>query len=76
MSNPYYKKEDFTLPKQNIEIRNVVRESGLRLWQIADAMGMSDTYFSKKLRHELTATEKERIYQTIKTLQEEGANIT
>ena len=47
--------------KANMKIREKARNSGVRLWQIADALGMQESLFSKKLRKELTEDEQERI---------------
>lgn len=32
------------------EIKSLVLESGLKLWQVADELGMNDSNFSRKLR--------------------------
>lgn len=32
------------------EIRSLILESGLKLWQVADELGMNDSNFSRKLR--------------------------
>ncbi len=50
---------------KNVDIRLKAKEKGVNLWQIAEKMGIPDTSFSKKLRHELTATEKEKVLQII-----------
>ena len=39
--------------KANMKIREEARNSGVRLWQIADALGIQESMFSKKLRKEL-----------------------
>ncbi len=50
---------------KNIDIRNEVKSAGLRLWQIADGLGIDDSRFSRKLRHELPEAEKQRIRDII-----------
>ena len=53
---------------RNAEIRNYAKLQGVLLWEIADELGISDCYFSKKLRHEILADEKQRIMKIIDTL--------
>lgn len=54
--------------KVNMKIREKARNSGVRLWQIADALGMQESLFSKKLRKELPEDEQERILNIIDDL--------
>lgn len=54
--------------KANMKIREKARNSGVRLWQIADALGMQESLFSKKLRKELPEDELERILSIIDDL--------
>ena len=54
--------------KANMKIRAKARNSGVRLWQIADALGMQESLFSKKLRKELPEDEQERILNIIDDL--------
>ncbi|MBC7342775.1 MAG: hypothetical protein H5U02_10100 [Clostridia bacterium] len=55
---------------RNNDIREAVKEAGLFLWQIADALGITDAYFSKLLRKELPQEKKATIFQIIKELKE------
>lgn len=52
----------------NLDIRGKAAANGLRLWQIAAALGIDDSSFSRKLRKELTDEEKQRIFSTIDEL--------
>ena len=52
----------------NIDIRELAKQSDVKLWQIADKLGFTDIVFSKKLRKELSKEEKETIKTIIKTL--------
>lgn len=54
----------------NQDIRQAAKSAGLRLWEIADAYGMNDGNFSRKLRKELTAEEKAKIMGIIAKLSE------
>ncbi len=49
----------------NIEIRTKAKECGVKLWQIAEKLGMNDVNFSRKLRYELSAEDKETILNII-----------
>lgn len=53
---------------KNLDIRNEVRNAGLRLWQVADCLGINDGNFSRKLRHELSESEKAKIRAIIADL--------
>lgn len=49
----------------NVDIRRVAAGNGVRLWQIADALGISDAQFSRKLRREISTEEKEKVFEII-----------
>ena len=53
---------------KNQDIRCEIKAAGLYLWQIADALGINDGNFSRKLRHELPDEEKARIRAIIAAL--------
>ena len=52
----------------NVDIRNTAAGNGVRLWQIAEALGIADCNFSRKLRKELPADEKQKIFGIIEEL--------
>mgnify|MGYP007120243481 CR=1 FL=1 len=54
----------------NQDIRREAAWAGMRLWQIADKLGLNDGNFSRKLRHELPEEEKETIRKIIAELKE------
>lgn len=45
----------------NAVIRETAKKSEVRLWEIAYALGINDSTFSRKLRRELPANEQEKI---------------
>lgn len=45
----------------NMEIRNAAKRAGIRLWQVAERIGVNDGNFSRKLRQELPPQEREKI---------------
>ena len=57
--------------KRNAEIRQVAKESGVMLWQIAERYGLNDSNFSRKLRRELSESEKAKVIEIIKTIKAE-----
>lgn len=52
----------------NKDARQKAASAGIKLWQIADALHMTDGNFSRKLRKELPAEIKEQIYSIIREL--------
>ena len=57
--------------QKNIEVRSAAASAGVKLWQIADAIGVNDGNFSRKLRKEFTPEEKERILEIIDRISKE-----
>ena len=55
---------------KNADIRMEVSAAGLKLWQIADGLGIADTSFSRMLRYELPEEKKIEIRSVIKQLKE------
>ena len=49
----------------NREVRSHAIEKGVLLWMVAEALGISDSSFSRKLRRELPEEERERILAII-----------
>lgn len=58
----------------NRDIKLAAAGAGVRMWQIADVLGILDCNFSRKLRRELPAEEKEKIFDIIRKLSAEAAN--
>lgn len=56
---------------RNTEIRNAAKRAGVRLWQIAERLGMNDGNFSRKLRQELSEAERARVLEIIADLEKE-----
>lgn len=52
----------------NQEIRQAAMSAGVKLWQIADVLGVADCNFSRKLRHELSPGERARVLNIIQEL--------
>ena len=58
---------------KNKKIREAVKQHGIRMWQVAEALGMQDSAFSRKLRHELPEDEQKQIIGVICELATEAA---
>lgn len=51
----------------NEAIRQAAKENGLRLWEVAEILGVTDSTFSRKLRHELPSEQKQHIVDAIES---------
>ena len=52
----------------NEKMREKARKCGVRFWQIADALGVSEATLTRRFRHELPAGEQARIARLIDEL--------
>lgn len=52
--------------KNNMIIRYAAKQHGVRLWEIAEKLGVSDATFSRTLRRELPEPERDKILTIIK----------
>ena len=57
----------------NKEIRDYAKAKRIKLWQIAAELGLNDGNFSRKLRFELSAETKVKIFRIIDELSEVNA---
>ena len=55
----------------NEALRRFSARIGVKLWQVAEALGIADTSLSRKMRKELPPDEKERIVRIIRELSQE-----
>lgn len=46
---------------KNVTVREAAKKNEVRLWEIAYALGVEDSTFSRRLRRELPAHEQEKI---------------
>ena len=60
----------------NTEIREAAKRNGVRLWQVAEGIGISDAAFSRKLRRELPADEREKVLNVIDKLAAESREVS
>ena len=58
--------------KENCDIRAAMARNDLRQYQIAAALGISESRYSSKLRKELSGEEKSKIFAVIEKLSQEA----
>ena len=49
----------------NVDVRAKAMSYGLRMWEVAEELGILDSALSRKLRRELPEEEKRKIYDAI-----------
>ena len=57
----------------NAEIRNELKSFGIPYWRIADKLGVHENSIVRKMRHELSAADKEAFMQAISEIKSEKA---
>ena len=50
---------------KNADIREAATAHGVKLWQIAEELGIADGNFSRKLRKELPQKDKDKVFEII-----------
>ena len=58
----------------NQDIRTLIKESGVKYWQIAEKLNINDGNLSRRLRRELSQPEKDQITEIIKIWKEGEKN--
>lgn len=58
--------------KANLDVRGRAKFEGVKLWQIADKLGIRASTFSIELRYELPEERKQEIYEAIKEIRKEN----
>ena len=54
--------------RPNNDVRDAVAGEGFCLWQLAAELGLSDGALSRRLRTELTASEKESCFKAVERM--------
>lgn len=60
------------MAQTNQTIRRTAAGAGVKLWQIADRMGYTDSYFSRLLRKELPEEKQAEALRIIAELEQEA----
>ena len=58
----------------NTDIRQAAKAAGVKLYQIAAEIGLNDGNFWRRLRYELSDTEKQKIFEIINRLAAERSD--
>lgn len=53
---------------QGAEVKQIILDNGLMLWQVAKAYGVADTTFSKYLRGEFNEADTQKILSIVQEL--------
>jgi len=56
------------------EVKALIREAGLKCWQVAEKFGLCDSNFSRKLRKPFTDEDVKKLYESIAELKKENAS--
>lgn len=59
------------MERANKRIRAVAAAAGVKLWQIADKLGIVDATFSRQLRKEFSPEKRKQVLQIIRELEQE-----
>jgi len=54
--------------RANQNIRKAAKKADVRLWEVAEEIGIADGMLSRKLRHELPDTEREKLLRIIEEI--------
>jgi hypothetical protein len=54
--------------RANKDIREEIRAAGLFQWQVAEALGISELWFTKKMRYEFSEEDKAEVRKAIAKL--------
>lgn len=60
------------MKQANQDIRRRAAGAGVKLWQIADALGITDCYFSRLLRKEFSEERRAEVFRIIDELEQEA----
>ncbi len=58
------------MAKANMELRLYAMGKGVRMWQIAEKFGISEAYFCKKMRNELSDEEADKFRKFVDEIAE------
>lgn len=58
----------------NAKVRQAAKINHIKLWQIADKLGMQDSAFSRMLRYELPVAKQNELISIIDNIAKEAAN--
>ena len=59
------------MTKANMNLRKRAKSARVPLWAIGDVLGFSEATMTRRLRHELSAEEQEKVFTIIEQLKME-----
>lgn len=60
--------KEMKIEKKNLDLKFMAYQAGLTLWQIAREMGIADTSLSRKLRYDLSDSDRRRFIDAVEKL--------
>ena len=60
---------------ENVKIRGRAKAAGVKLWEVAERCGLTDSSLSRKLRRELPEAEQKRLLEIIDQLAAEREEV-
>ncbi len=60
---------------ENVKIRERAKAAGVKLWEVAERCGLTDSSLSRKLRRELPEAEQKRLLEIIDQLAAEREEV-
>ena len=72
VNNNFYMEVQNMRTQKNEEVRQLAKECGVKLWEIAEKLGCADATLSRKLRHDLTPADREKVLNIIRELSKEN----
>ena len=54
----------------NMELRKTIKRCGIRMWEMAEVWGMSDSKLTRALRHEFTKEQRESAVKAMNIVME------
>ena len=58
------------------EVKKMITDAGLKCWQVADAWGLCDSNFSRKLRYPFSDEEVKKLKEIIKDLSSQKESVS
>lgn len=59
----------------NEAIKQAAKDNGIKLWEIADALKVSEFTFTRWLRHELSADKRQKVLDAIESLKQKHQEV-
>lgn len=57
--------------QKNKTLKNEIKRKNIKLWEVAEKLGLCDSNFSRLLRYELSKEQRKQIEKAIKELERE-----